>query len=74
MADTDPIGIVIEAHARELHAALADVLDGVPGSRALARQLLAQLEEMAQENLRRREKHARHLLAYLEEQQRIAEG
>jgi hypothetical protein len=51
MTDTDPIGICIEARARDLHAALADAVDGAPQWRRLARELLQEIEEAAQRNM-----------------------
>ncbi len=51
MTDTDPIGICIEARARDLHAALADAVDGAPEWRLYARRLLHEIEEAAQRNM-----------------------
>jgi len=51
MSEADPIGICIEARARDLHAALADALDGVPHWRSVACQLLREIEEAAQRNM-----------------------
>jgi hypothetical protein len=51
MTDIDPIGICIEARARDLHAALADAVDGAPHWRSAACQLLRDIEEAAQRNM-----------------------
>jgi len=51
MTDFDPIGICIEARARDLHAALADAIDGAPHWRMHAALLLLEIEAAAQRNM-----------------------